>query len=205
MKALDLFCGGGGSSMGLSKFFDVTGIDINPQPEYPFKFIQKDVFTLSDSFLQEFDFIWASPTCQIHTWATNKNTKKKYTNQIPATRTMLEKSGVPYCIENVETAPLRKDLKLCGEMFGLRVIRHRIFECNGFKPIQPKHIKHRKRIDKKHSYYSCVAGHGGDGYSSKISDWQKDIGCDWINDRHTLAQIVPPKYTEYIIKQYLRD
>jgi DNA (cytosine-5)-methyltransferase 1 len=66
-KALDLFCGGGGSSMGLkNNGFDVTGIDINEQPEYPFKFIKQDVFNLSIDFLKQFDFIWASPTCQIH-------------------------------------------------------------------------------------------------------------------------------------------
>ena len=191
--------------MGLSKVFDrfvITGIDINPQPEYPFKFIQKDVFTLSDSFLQEFDFIWASPTCQIHSWSTRKNRATKFVNQIPETRTMLDDSGLPYCIENVPTAPLRKDLKLCGEMFGLRVIRHRIFECKGFVPTQPKHITHKRPIDKTHSYYSCVSGHGGNGYTYKISDWQRDIGANWINDRHTLSQIVPPKYSEYIAKEF---
>jgi hypothetical protein len=199
MKALDLFCGGGGSSMGLKNTgFDVTGIDINDQPEYPFTFIKQDVFNLSIDFLKQFDFIWASPTCQIHTWSTRKDRATKFMNQIPGTRTMLEKSGIPYCIENVPQAPLRNDLKLCGEMFGLRVIRHRIFECKGFIPKQPKHIKHKKPIDKTHSYYSCVSGHGGNGYTYKISQWKKDIGCDWINDRHTLSQVVPPKYAEYI-------
>ena len=81
-------------------------------------------------------------------------------------------------------------------MFGLRVIRHRIFECDGFKVTQP--------TDPKHSYYVSGAGHGGDGYSYIIKDWQKGIGCDWINDKHTLAQIVPPKYSEYIGKEMMK-
>ena len=200
MRALDLFCGGGGATKGLQSVFDrVVGIDISDQPDYcGDHFMKRDVFVIPIDFLKGFDFIWASPTCQVHTFATSRKAKEKYTNQIPATRKLLKESGVPYCIENVPQAPLRKDLLLCGEMFGLRVIRHRIFECDGFKVTQPAHPKHKKRIDPKHSYYVSVAGHGGDGYSYKIKDWQKGIGCDWINDKHTLAQIVPPKYSEYI-------
>ena len=43
---LDLFCGSGGAAMGYHRAgFDVIGIDIDPQPHYPFGFIQGDVFT----------------------------------------------------------------------------------------------------------------------------------------------------------------
>jgi len=207
MKALDLFCGGGGATKGLQSVFRrVVGVDIKNQPEYcGDKFIQFDVFKLKEGFLTNFDFIWASPMCQVHTFATHKDVKKKYTDQIPETRELLERSGVPYCIENVPLAPLRKDLMLCGEMFGLRVIRHRHFELKGFTADQPYHPKHKKRIDPKHSYYVSVAGHGGDGYSYKLKDWQTGIGCDWINDKHTLAQIVPPEYSKYVALQFHYD
>ena len=207
MKILDLFCGGGGATMGIEEEGNVItmGVDINPQPEYcGDEFMVSDVFDLKQDFLKEFDFIWASPTCQVHTFATSNEAKKKYTNQIPQTRKMLVDSGVPFCIENVPQAPLRKDLLLCGEMFGLRVIRHRIFECGGFKPAQPRHPKHKAKIDDKHSYYSQVAGHGGDSYSYKLEDWQRDIGCDWISDRKTLVQIVPPSYSKYIFQEFVK-
>ena len=209
MKVLDLFCGGGGATKGmqLSKFpIKTVGVDIKDQPDYcGDEFIKKSVFDLELSFLREFDFIWASPTCQVHTFATSHKAKEKYKNQIPQTRELLVASGKPFCIENVPLAPLRKDLLLCGEMFGLRVIRHRVFECERFKVNQPDHPKHKKRIDKKHSYYSQVAGHGGDSYSYKLEDWQRDIGCDWISDKKTLVQIVPPKYSQYIFEGFIEN
>ena len=110
MRALDLFCGGGGATKGLKEVFDrVVGIDISDQPDYcGDHFMKRDVFVLPIDFLKGFDFIWASPTCQVHTFATSRKAKEKYTDQIPATRKLLKESGVPYCIENVPltTSPI---------------------------------------------------------------------------------------------------
>ena len=93
-------------------------------------------------------------------------------------------------------------------MFDLRIIRHRIFEIHGFKCEKPYHPKHKPPITikgnkKKKSWYMQVAGHGGQSNSFKLKDWQKAMGINWIQDRHTLAQCVPPAYAEYIGKQFL--
>ena len=212
MKALDLFCGAGGAAMGLKKagFNVIDGIDINEQPEYPFNFKNWNVFDLSTYYLGQFDFIWASPPCQNYTWASgySRNKGKKYPDLIDKTRKLLLETRKPFVIENVPQAPIRKDLMLCGEMFGLRVIRHRHFEIEGFELRQPEHQKHKPPIKiegrkKKKSWYMQVAGHGGQSYSFKLKDWQKAMGIDWITNRKMLAEAVPPAYAEYIGSQFL--
>jgi len=178
--------------------FEVTGVDINFQPEYPFHFIQEDVFELDLEFLKRFDFIWASPPCQAYTWASARyrNRGKEYPDLIDRTRQLLMKTGRPFVIENVCTAPIRKDLLLCGRMFNLRVIKHRCFEIHGFSVPQPDHPRCRGLVKKGVCF--TVAGHGGDSKSYRLVDWQKAMGIDWITDRKMLAEAIPPAYSEYI-------
>lgn len=184
----------------------VVGVDINNNHNYPFEFIHSDIFKLEPSFFDEFDIIHASPPCQQFSIGSKRWLNLGYDmppNLIPQTRKLLSKTGKPFIIENVPNAPLRKDLVLCGEMFGLRVVRHRIFELEGLKVKQPKHVRHKPRIDKKHSYYSQLAGHGGDSYSYKIEDWKKDIGIGWVNDKEHLVEMIPPLYSKYIINNII--
>ena len=199
-KLLDLFCCCGGISKGYhNNGFECTGVDINDNHKYPYNFIQSDVFELQLSFFEQFDIIHASPPCHRFVWG-NHN-KEKYPDLIDKTRQLLKKTGKPYVIENVPNAPLRKDLLLCGEMFnGLRVLRHRRFEIEGFTVLQPIHGKHKAPIHKNKSYYASIAGHGGESYSYNINDWKKAIGIDWVNDKKHLTQMIPPKYSEYISK-----
>jgi DNA (cytosine-5)-methyltransferase 1 len=151
MKALDLFCCAGGASMGLHRAgFDVTGVDIRRQPKYPFRFIQGDALRPPVD-LRSFDFIWASPPCQFATVLRNlqrtQHGPKEYPNLIPQTRAMLQASGVPFAIENVESAPLGENgflIMLCGSMFGLQtpdgaaeLRRHRLFETSFSIPLRP--------------------------------------------------------------------
>jgi DNA (cytosine-5)-methyltransferase 1 len=200
LKTLDLFCCCGGASRGLADAgFEVTGVDITDDHQYPYNFIHSDVFDLPTEFISSFDFIWASPPCQHYTWSARR-WKKDFPDLVDKTRQLLQNSGKPYIIENVIGAPLRKDIILCGEMFGLRVIRHRIFETN-FTVFQPPHIKHRLPSNGR-SYYACVAGHGGEGYSFKLEDWQKAMGIDWITNKKHLAQAIPPTYSKYLINTY---
>lgn len=204
MKILDLFCCCGGAGMGLSNNGKnkVIGIDITNDHDYPFEFANSDVFDLPLSWFKHFDLIWASPPCQVYTWSTRKDRKEKFPDSVAKTRDLLKKTGKPYIIENVQGAPLRKDLMLCGEMFGLRVLRHRIFEIEGFTVMQPPHIKHRKPVDDIHSYYACVSGHGGDSYSFKMDDWMNAMKVYHIKKKNHITQAVPPAYADYILRYF---
>lgn len=205
MKLLDLFCCCGGISKGYhdAGFDECVGVDINDDHKYPYNFIHSDVFKLDLNFFSKFDLIHASPPCQHYTWAARKDRIDKFPDLVERTRNLLLKTGKPFTIENVVGAPLRKDLVLCGEMFGIRVLRHRIFEIEGFNVIQPSHIKHKPQIAKDKSYYASVAGHGGDSYSFKLEDWQKAMGIDWVIDKKHLTQMIPPIYSYYIGKRFI--
>ena len=219
MIALDLFCGAGGASKGLldAEFEEITGIDINEQLEYPKTndgkvcFVKTDVFNLKLEMFKAYDFIWASPPCQAYSIGTKlvRNKGRKYPDLISKTRKLLLKTGKPFVIENVQGSPIRKDLILCGEMFDLPIIRHRCFEIYGFECKKLKHKKHSGRVwngkkkgwgkNKKFKKYFSVTGH----CSGTLKQWQKAMEITWIKNRHTLTQCVPPKYAEYIGKQFL--
>jgi len=211
-RLLDLFCGAGGASDGYDKSgFKVTGVDIDDQPNYPFRFVQRDALTAR--FLGRYDAIHASPMCQGYCWSTQRprNEGKVYPNQIPATREILIASGKPYVIENVPTAPLINPTYLEGTMFGLNVIRRRCFETSFWLP-QPMYIKRLKpimqqskrdpRIFIQKSAYCSVAGNGADGWSCRVKDWGVAMGIDWM-DRKEIVQAIPSAYTEHIGKYLL--
>lgn len=204
MKLLDLFCGAGGCSAGYNKAgFKVTGVDIKPQPRYPFEFIQADAISyLKNNNLHQFDVIHASPPCQAYSPGTYTWRKegREYPDLLSPIRKLLQRSGKIFIIENVETAPMKEPyIKLCGEMFNLGVIRHRLFESNVKLP-QPKHPSHKGTVSD--GSYVTVAGHGGDG-SYCFQEWCSAMNISWMN-REELTQAIPPDYTEYIGKQILR-
>ena len=128
---LDLFCGGGGAGMGYHRAgWAVTGVDIEPQPHYPFQFIQADAMTFD---LRGYDAIHASPPCQAFSSLKSMWNAKEHANLIDATRERLRQNGTPYVIENVPGAPLTRLVVLCGTMFDLgtttaELRRHRTFE-----------------------------------------------------------------------------
>lgn len=111
--------------------FDVVGVDFNPQPHYPFEFVQADCLGLDPAWLASFDAIHASPPCQHYSAAANLHgNRESHPDLVEPTRAMLVEAGRPYVIENVIGAPVRPDLVLCGTMLGLRIIKHRQFECS---------------------------------------------------------------------------
>ncbi len=195
MRALDLFCGAGGASMGLHRAgFDVTGIDIKRQPRYPFRFVQADA--LEPPFdLAKFDFIWASPPCQA--WSLATHDRRRWPKLIEPLRALLSCHSATV-IENNERAPLRHDLILEGQMFGLRTFRRRVFEMSFFLLCQPSHGVTGPRIDR--AMVTC-AGHGGHG-SNAIAKWRDAMGIDWMS-KPEMAQAVPPAYSEFIGRGFL--
>ena len=197
-RALDLFCCAGGAGMGLHRAgFEVVGVDIVPQPRYPFEFHQADALTYP---LESFDFVWASPPCQVHsiTASLHRHRVRKHLDLIAPVRARLAASGAPYVIENVMGAPLLNPIMLCGTMFGLRVYRHRLFETSFFL-LAPPHGKHTQGSTGSHRGYSrdnpmvCVAGH-----NFKKEEGEEAMGIDWMTNRAQLAQAIPPAYSEFL-------
>lgn len=207
---LDLFCGAGGAGNGYYQAgFDIVGIDIEPQPNYPFDFIQADAIDYCANNYGSFDAIHASPPCQAHTTLAKGNNANvgDYPDLIEDTREVLKASGLPYVIENVPSSPLIDPITLCGEMFSLGVIRHRIFESN-IKLPQPKHVKHRGRVAgwRHGKYYAgpYVAVYGEGGGKGSMDEWRTAMGIDWMQTRHELAESIPPAYTLFIGQELIR-
>lgn len=198
LKALDLFCCEGGASMGLHLAgFDVVGVDIEPQPRYPFTFHQADAMTFP---LEGFDFIWASPPCQAYSHLTPNNSKDNYPKLIPQLRERLIKSGIPYCIENVAGAKneLIDPTMLCGSMFGLRTQRHRFFETS-FSLAAPARCDHSEI-----PLLVTTASKASRAKRLKLGIQPKTVknaplayGIDWM-DFNGLKEAIPPAYATYI-------
>lgn len=218
-KALDLFCKAGGASMGLYLAgFDVTGVDIEPQPRYPFTFVQADAMEVS---LDGFDFIWASPPCQGYSrlrhlpWLKGR----QWPMLIDECRAKLIHAHLPAVIENVEDSPL-DGIVLCGQMFGLPIYRHRKFEPIGFFALQPAHVSHSQVIghgrmvnDRRKGTLNAGSAKGAwttgqpiitvAGGQFKKSDGEKALQIDWMS-KDELAQAIPPKYSEFIGRQAMQ-
>lgn len=136
--------------------FDVVGVDKYPQPRYPFQFVQMDALEalqilldggqIGGYYLSDFYTIHASPPCQRNSTMTKglwKDRINDHPELIAPTRKLLIRTGKPYIIENVPTAPLINPTVLCGSMFGLQVRKHRLFETT-FPVLTPPAITRRK-------------------------------------------------------------
>ncbi len=198
-KLLDLYCCGGGAGKGYELAgFDITGVDINQQPKYPFEFVKGDAIEYLLKHGHEYDAIHASPPCQNNTSATkvHKAAGKVYECFIERTREALIKIGKPYIIENTMDAPLISPVTLCGAMFGLKTYRHRIFKSNiSLKtPAHPAHVAKSTKMGRKpiDGEFIQVVGH-----FSGVKFAQDAMGISWLGQKE-LAQAIPPAYTEYL-------
>lgn len=235
MRILDLFCCAGGAGAGYAAAdLQPYGVELAPRraEHYPFpvhigdalevltdllagKGIEFHVGNADDDWeiltLDDFDLIHASPPCQASTALTKGNRARGWADThvdlIPETRELLERTGLPYVIENVQGATMRRDLTLCGEMFGLGVIRHRYFELGGWHTPKPEHLPHRGRVAGwRHGewfdgpYFAVYGDGGGKG---SVAQWQEAMGIDWMTERVLLAEAIPPAYTEFVGTRFL--
>lgn len=198
--------------------FQVVGVDLKPQPHYPFEFFQVDALaflksltTYTDSlFWGGLDAIHASPPCQRYSALLKgrDKTRESHADLVGPTRDLLRQTGLPYVIENVPGAPLENWVQLCGGSFDLGLDnkylqRHRWFEANFPIMVPACSHPHRRAVG--------VYGHGKwdnensdrrGGYQGSAAEKAEAMGIDWMN-RDELAQAVPPAYTEFIGYQLL--
>jgi DNA (cytosine-5)-methyltransferase 1 len=206
---LDLGCGAGGVSTGYRNAGYLTiGVDIEPQPHYPFEFIQADMLDVADHLIRygrwrgielgEIDLVHVSAPCQ--RWSKQlrcrPELKEKYPDLITPMRPLLEEAGKPYVMENVEGAPLRDPVMLCGTMFRRELYRHRLLETgNGISLPQLPHPRHAKPASR--------AGHWVPGTVMSISGHiapvamaRELMGIDWTT-REELAEAIPVYFSEW--------
>lgn len=203
MKLLDLYCGAGGAAMGYHRagFTEIVGIDIKPQPRYPFTFIQGDASYPTDAIdYFSFDVIHASPPCQVHS-KTKHLAHTSHEDLVDKTRRLLRRIGKPYVIENVPGAPLIDPIALNGFMFDLPLDRERWFESNVPLPFLLLPPAHKRQVKMGRPVVE------GDiiqvvGHFSNVPYARKAMGIDWMGQKG-LAQAIPPAYTEWIGKRML--
>lgn len=196
--------------------FEVIGVDIEHQHHYPFTFVQMDAIEYLTRLLDEpgnFAAIHASPPCQsyLNFGAVNRAMGRRYEHAdlVAATRDLLEQTGLPYVIENVEGSPLVNPVKVCGTGLGLPLRRHRLFEPNF--PISGVPCDHKAFTEPKywtgwrpngeHRLSTVVQVYGNAGGTQH---WPAAMGIDWMTNRE-MCEAIPPAYTEHIGGQLLEQ
>ena len=202
----DLFCGAGGAAMGYHRAgFDVVGVDLRPQPRYPFEFVQADAMTFP---LDGFDAIHASPPCQDWSQLSRNYGAPGHGTAwlLHATLEILRGQPLPWVIENVVGAALPSPFILCGASFGLGASgldlnRHRLFQTSFPMLAMPCQHRAGKTIG--------VYGNGTNswhrqklGRCLRITEMREAMGIDWMT-RAELSQAIPPAYTAFIGEQLM--
>lgn len=216
MRLLDLFCGAGGAAMGymLAGFDEIVGVDVVPQPNYPFDFIEGDAFEVARTLdLASFDLIHASPPCQAYSTLRHAPGAGEYPDLVDATRVLMGEyvtargSGRPAwtVIENVPGAPLENPVRLCGSSFDLRhdgfeLRRHRLFEVP-FSILAPP-CAHRDPVLGVYGDLAKNRRPSPRGVKAGIDDAKRLMGIGWMTPKE-LVQAIPPAYTKFIGEQFI--
>jgi DNA (cytosine-5)-methyltransferase 1 len=219
MRVLDLYCGAGGAGMGYALAWpdaEIVGVDLRPQPNYPFRFVQADVLHLDPAWLATFDVVHASPPCQAHTtmsarWRGRGTVADERVDLLPPTRALLRQAGVHYVIENVAGASrqMHHPITLSGDRFGLQVVRPRLFETSF--PVDARRRPPVQPIADAIGVYG-QGPHGQVLWTRKDGTVQRRArslaegqaamgGITWMNWRE-LCESIPPAYTRWIAEQF---
>lgn len=215
-RVLDLFCCSGCATRGYHRVWpdaEFVGIDIQPQPRYPFRFQRGNALAYLNvpEWIRTFDFVHASPPCQHYSLLAKRNgNADAWPDLVGPVRDKLMRARVPWVIENVEGAPLFNAVTLCGTMFpGLRVLRHRLFEAS-FPIEQPEHPPHPLVFthDKRKAHYgkldqdtSFVQVTGGG--NARITNKLDAMGVTDRLTSHEINEAIPPAYTEHVARSYM--
>ena len=199
MRLLDLFCGAGGAAVGYHRagFDEIVGVDIAPQPRYPFEFVHADALEYLAEHGHDYEAIHASPPCQGYSIMHNLPwlRGREYPLLILPTIEMLEALGKPYVVENVmgarhgsKTVQKRgleaHGLKagwLCGTMFGLPFYRHRLFATNWFW-LAPGHPRHKLNLhprSEQYIYGGTVKGLPGGAAGLDVKPRENPVNSTW--------------------------
>lgn len=223
---LDLFCGAGGAAMGYHRAgFDVIGVDIKPQPHYPFEFFQRDALDIlyilrnrmSVGWLGGSGSVWssakpawagpsaihASPPCQRYIRGGTID-KPKHPDLLPTVREQLVSTGLPWVIENVPGAPMRPDIQLCGSQFGLEVRRHRWFEFSHAPTVLVSPCDHSQPVAGVYGNPHGKRGAWPGMLPSDAETWSRAMGIDWMTASE-LADAIPPAYTAFVGQQLIEQ
>lgn len=225
-RLLDLCCGAGGAGKGYHQAgFDVIGVDVRPQPNYPFEFHQLDATALvrdavrgcwhenakasslpgmSPACLGRFDAVHASPPCKASTSLRHLWPDRQHADLIDRVRELLVAWGIPYVIENVPGAALRDPLVLCGSMFGLgaagrQLRRHRLFECS-FPVADPPACRHEG--SPIGVYGTGSGGQHRRGFRANADESREALDTPWMT-KAECSQAIPPAYTEFVGAQLM--
>lgn len=219
MRLLDLFCGAGGAAEGYRRagFTEILGVDVEPQPNYPFDIHQGDALEFLERFadvVATFDAVHASPPCQGYVGWQNIATARGATNDHPRliepVRERLQSLGLPYVIENVSNAGphMKHPMMLCGTMFGLKVRRHRLFESNHLLMRSPicnhtgSEVGVYGKLDGRRLF---TRKDGSELHNpSSLEEAQAAMGIDWMT-WDELREAIPPAFTEYVGGQLLEQ
>ena len=221
MRLLDLFCGAGGAAMGYHRAgFEVVGVDIAPQPHYPFQFVRCDwrnALTYEREWIEKmtggpFDAIHASPPCQAYSAQRTAWNARPHPELIVPVRELLVASGLPYVIENVPGAPLRDPLMLCGTMFGLgaagqNLHRHRLFEAPWMPLTLTWPCAHSGAALGVYGDHLRLRRRGAGRKAVEVSKGRLELGgeamgIEWM-EWSELREAIPPAYTEFIGRQLM--
>lgn len=204
-RALELFCRQGGSAMGLYRAgFDVHGVDIEPQPRFPFSFAQADAIEYVRDHGHQFNLISGGPPCQRYS-LTQRIQGNEHPDLIGAFREAAQASGQPYLIENVEEArPLLIDpVMMCGYSFGMRTDRHRLFE-SSVPLFELAHRKHEQQKVKMGRALQPGDRYHAIGNFSGVPYVRADMDVGWMS-REGIRECVPPAFTEFIGRQIIEQ